>query len=915
MSIALRLLNTLILLAIMGAVSIASGQQLRLIERKPDPHGSPRPFRDSKFAPLRTSIYFELANAEKTQSVDPNHLSVELTDGEKVVTLLSPGRKFAAPASGWVQTRQALAGAELKPVDQVIGYLETGVDLRPSTTYTVLVAGDDANRNRAVKWSFTTEAAAEVRTVPATIDFAQPPIEWQGRFFSGLCNVVFCTPDQQFGPTYALMDKAREQHPRAWSYQRDFWMTGFEYRPAGLLQQRLPNIVRERETRRITAIDPHELGSLLKVEDFFGHEQYGIAADRPLKDDYHPGDEVLIADGISHAKVKVLATDDEARTVLVSKVELPKGGWKIEYELPLPKEENADAPGLFPPGGCYLRKFAPHGTACFYWGRLDKEWDLLHRKHGRRLFVNFADAPGDLSIDGRSWTTAKDYAQWHDVAKQMAGHVIDRYGDEALTFTWSVFNEPDLGPIFWRTSWDELQRYYDYTTDGILRAFEDRGYDSDKVFVGGLELGGIFGTNLRLEEFLAHCSPTATAKGALLENAAFADKRLDGKRSKRVEQLCAAHEGQGSPCDFVSIHAYNSSAVMAAKLVWAKELALKIDADYFAKLWVNSHEACPEWNMPPDQAAADSYLGNGYFPTWCVDVAARQLDQAAKDSRYAFGETLLTVWPPPADLAGVNGITRILNCDDDGDGLADRTVTIPYPAFHATNLLSDMGDSYWSLPRRDVAGHVVGGFASRDPDGAIRIALVAHQADDTQSRSQAEFDIDLTLANLRVSKDASFEVSEYRFDTDHNSYFTKAVEMRRQQALGKPTGADVDEIAKQLSSADAKTQLAALKNLDRLSPVTKFAVIGTVAKLAESSADQQVRNAAKMFIEQVFLGAGSAKPGLARADVEELERLSRLKVTRTTQISSTGESEVALRPHLSGNGLNMLVIKPLKADR
>ena len=123
--------------------------------------------------------------------------------------------------------------------------------------------------------------------------------------------------------------------------------------------------------------------------------------------------------------------------------------------------------------------------------------------------VNFADAPGDLSRDGRSWTTVKDYAQWHDVARTIAGHVIDRYGDAALGFTWSVFNEPDLGRLFWRADWDELQRFYDYTTDAILRAFEDRGYDSSKVFIGGLELGGIFGTNLKLREFLAHCSPRA----------------------------------------------------------------------------------------------------------------------------------------------------------------------------------------------------------------------------------------------------------------------------------------------------------------------------------------------------------------------------------------------------------------------
>ena len=145
--------------------------------------------------------------------------------------------------------------------------------------------------------------------------------------------------------------------------------------------------------------------------------------------------------------------------------------------------------------------------------------------------VNFADATGDLARDGRSWTTAKDLAEWHDVARTIAGHVIDRYGAASLDFTWSVFNEPDLGGLFWRASWDELQEFYDYTTDAILRAFEDRGYDSSKVFIGGLELGGIFGTNLRLREFLAHCSPRAQAPGAA------AAERRGGRPSARGQAL------------------------------------------------------------------------------------------------------------------------------------------------------------------------------------------------------------------------------------------------------------------------------------------------------------------------------------------------------------------------------------------
>ena len=161
---------------------------------------------------------------------------------------------------------------------------------------------------------------------------------------------------------------------------------------------------------------------------------------------------MLIADGVHDARTKVVAADGAAGTVTVASFADPPGGWRIAYDGPLPEKEDPDAPGLFAPGGCYLRKFRPHGTPCYYWGRLDKEWDLGHRKYGRRLMVNFADATGDLCARRPDWTTAKDLAQWHDVARTIAGHIIDRYGADALEFTWSVFNEPDLGPLFWRAT-------------------------------------------------------------------------------------------------------------------------------------------------------------------------------------------------------------------------------------------------------------------------------------------------------------------------------------------------------------------------------------------------------------------------------------------------------------------------------
>ena len=761
---------------------------LKLIERAPDPHGSPRPARDARDVPLRTSLYFELAVPPPVRAVeaDARIVSVSLqADADDAVELLAPGRVFPAGGWGWVR----LQGDKSLAV-----YIEPAAALKPRTHYTVHVEAAPARADgQAVNigaWSFTTEAAPSVHALEFGLDLKAQPIRWHGRFFSGICNVIFCTQAANYAPTFELMAAARKQHPRAWDLQRDFWLTGDEHRPpSGFFASNEPNIVRERETRRIAAMEPVAGGVMLRVEDFFGHQQYGIPAGRPVGEDYHAGDEVLVADGIHDARAKVVSADSKAGTVTLGPIAAPPGGWKIAYDGPLPARQDPDAPGLFPPGGCYLRKYSSCGTLCYYWGRLDKEWDLAVRRYGRRVLPNFADAPGDLSRDGREWTTVKDYAQWHEAARAIAGHIIDRYGQNALGFTWSIFNEPDLGGLFWRASWDELQTYYDYTTDAILRAFEDRGYDSSKVFIGGLELGAIFGTQyLRLNEYLAHCSPRAQAKGALPLNAAFADRRLDGKRSRRVEALCRAHGGKGSPCDFISIHSYNRSETMAAKLIRAKEIALQIDPDYYKSLWVDSHESCPDWMPPPDEAAHDSYLGDGYFPTWCLDVVHRQLARAASDPRYAYGETIVTVWPPPDNLAGLNAVTRRIHYREN-DGRTGA-ITVPMPIFHVLGLLSDMADEYWLLPDRTVGGHTISGFASRDASGAVRVLLYAHDPQDTQSRSDAAFDVTLDIDGIPWSGNA--RVGEYRFDRDHNSPFGLIKSMEKSTPSAQPALAPAD---------------------------------------------------------------------------------------------------------------------------
>lgn len=778
--------------AILAAIALlvpsgSRGSEARVeLARAPhDPYGFPRPGESHEHVPVETSLYFELrveGEGSEDDSVDPDSVRVRIrkeSGGER--TLLAPGRKFAEGAAGRLIERADSRGHRSLAV-----WIDPRAPLEPSTRYEVEVfaaSRKGAQTRERTGWHFRTEDVRGPERIEFSLDLSRAPIAWRGGFFRGFCKASFATSASNMIPTYELMERARARWPGAWSIQRDFWMTGTEHRPA-FIPQNLPNIVRELQTRRIAAIEELPDKVALRVEDFFGHEQYGIPSKRPLSGDYRPGDVVLVADGLSSAQAKVLAVDDTSNAVFVERLEKPAGGWRLAYEGPLPEREDPAAPGLFPPGGCYLRKFDPPGTPRYYWGRIDREFDIAVKRYGRRLVPNFCDAPGDLSIDGKPWTRPKDYAEYHEAVRAIARHLIDRYGEASLDFYWSVFNEPDLVGFFWRSDWEDAQRFYDYTVDAVLRAFEDAGYDSDRALVGGFELGAIFGTNLRLEEFLEHCSPRASGKKSLEKNAAFSDPRLEGKRSRRVEKLAREHGGRGSPCDFVSIHAYNRSEVMAAKLVRAKRMALEIDPEYYRDLRVHSHESCPDWNPPPDPAAADSYLGNGYFPTWCADVARRLLAQAASDPRYGAGETLITFWPwQNTNFEGANAATREIHVDEDGDGRSDRTVTVAMPILHFLGLLGGMENDFWVLEERAIGRHVASGFAGRCRCGFLLI-VYSHDALDPESRSRRSLDARIGLSGLPGGR---WKVTEYLFDRSHNSYFELGRRLREECMASRET--------------------------------------------------------------------------------------------------------------------------------
>jgi hypothetical protein len=282
-------------------------------------------------------------------------------------------------------------------------------------------------------------------------------------------------------------------------------------------------------------------------------------------------------------------------------------------------------------------------------------------------------------------------------------------------------------------------------------------------------------------------------------------------------------------------------------------------------------------------------------------VVRRQLQQASRDPRYGYGETVLTVWPPPEGFAGINALTRILSVDDNGDGRKDRRVTIPMPVFHALNLLSDLGERYWTLAEHTVGGHVVGGFASRDDAGVVRVVLSAHHPQDTQSRSEAEFDVTLELAGLGWS---GAQVREYRFDRDHNSYYRPGRELRDQAEARQADHARLAAALQALGGDDPASQRDALRMLGNLGPTAR-STLPAVLGLLDKTRDESVRAAARSAVGQL-----SAAPAYPTAEVERVRELAECRPTAPALHSpATAAGNLRLTARVAGNGLNILVVE------
>lgn len=153
------------------------------------------------------------------------------------------------------------------------------------------------------------------------------------------------------------------------------------------------------------------------------------------------------------------------------------------------------------------------GQPVYNFTLLDQIFDA-YKAAGVRPMVELGFMPRDLAsgpdpyqvrypantISGSSNSPPKDYVAWGELVRKVTEHLVERYGrEQASTWYWEVWNEPDIG--YWHGTPQEYYKLYDYSVAAIRKALPD-------AKVGGpASTGPASDKAVRfLDDFLKHCA-------------------------------------------------------------------------------------------------------------------------------------------------------------------------------------------------------------------------------------------------------------------------------------------------------------------------------------------------------------------------------------------------------------------------
>jgi xylan 1,4-beta-xylosidase len=99
------------------------------------------------------------------------------------------------------------------------------------------------------------------------------------------------------------------------------------------------------------------------------------------------------------------------------------------------------------------------------------------------------------TLDGGCFYPPRDYDKWAALVSAWASHAKERYPTAESSWLWELWNEPDIG--YWRGTFDEYARLYDYTEAGLHAVLPNASLAGPAVATVGNDF---------LANFLEHCA-------------------------------------------------------------------------------------------------------------------------------------------------------------------------------------------------------------------------------------------------------------------------------------------------------------------------------------------------------------------------------------------------------------------------
>ena len=405
--------------------------------------------------------------------------------------------------------------------------------------------------------------------------------------------------------------------------------------------------------------------------------------------------------------------------------------------------------------GCDIYQVDERGRVHYNWEIADKVFDLIVQ-NGFKPIVEFGFMPDALaSIPERrqKWGRAnisppRDYEEWARLVAATVRHLCQRYGvEEVRTWYFEVWNEPDLGYLFWIENPDprrqpsgDMQEYfklYDYTVTAAKSACPE-------VRVGG----------------------PATAGGALdmlLEHVLLGRKAVNG--------------GVPVAVDFLSTHAYGqlrpdwnnrkSKGVLRA-IKWKLDRALKHDHERIRQIARRTPLLLTETGP---RSESHRFNNTRFAAAWLVKLI---------DGVYALAEREGPAYRPREIVYW--GSEQAVRQFENRKGIAAAlkgprgTVVYKRPIFNAFEALGYFSGQRMELTFGPDFGSALRGLASLDGDRAAVLVYHLNERDRDNALGDS-VQVELQVDNLPFQK---FRVAWYLIDETHSNVYTAW------KSLGKP---------------------------------------------------------------------------------------------------------------------------------